>query len=52
MYPLTQEQNLPESATYNPDDERLFPSGNTQFRDSVKICEKGSSSEITNSSHR
>ena len=52
MYPLTQEQNLPESATYNPDDERLFPEDNTLFQDSVQICEKGLKSEITHSSNK
>ena len=47
MYPLMQEQNLPASATYDPDDERLFAETGQLFSDSANLCEKGSETSNT-----
>ena len=40
IQPQTEEGNLPENASYDSNDEILFPSANL-LSDSGKLCEKG-----------
>ena len=45
LQPVTDEENLPENAGYNPNDERLFSSANI-LSNAGRFCEKGKTVEI------